>query len=154
MVQQCRKRAFFCFPPLKLSCAVRVIFCILCTWRSTPRSFAVIDSVVPFTFESDLRLIWKLTWARLQGRNEVRWRPGQEASLAPPCLKLRSSGSKFTVLKKVLVTLLGLFGAPIVTWRPGNCASLPPLVMPLRGWSYWRAALFLSGFIWIISSNV
>jgi len=42
------------------------------------------------------------------GRNEVRWRPGQEASLAPQCSKLSSFGSKFTVLKKVLVTLMGL----------------------------------------------
>ena len=67
-----------------------------------------------------------------QGRNEVRWRPGQEASLAPPCSNLRSFGSKFTVLKTVIVTLLGLFGAPqwfrdpIVTRRPGNCAPLVP----------------------------
>ena len=29
-----------------------------------------------------------------QGRNEVRWRPGQETSLAPPCSNLRSFGSK------------------------------------------------------------
>jgi len=46
------------------------------------------------------------------GRKEVRWRPGQEASLAPRCSKLSSFGSKCTVLKKVFVTLLGLFGAP------------------------------------------
>jgi len=46
------------------------------------------------------------------GRNEVRWCPGQEASLAPPCSKLRSFGSKRTVWKEVLVTLLGLFGDP------------------------------------------
>jgi len=36
-----------------------------------------------------------------QGRNEVRWRPGQEASLEPPFSNLRSFGSKCTVLKKV-----------------------------------------------------
>jgi len=48
--------------------------------------------------------------AQNQGRNEVRWRPGQEASLAPPCSNLRSFGSKCIVLKKVLATLLGLFG--------------------------------------------
>jgi len=64
-----------------------------------------------------------------QGRNEVRWRPGQEASLAPPCSKLRSFGSKCTVLMKVLVTLLGLFGDPLLTRRPGNCA---PLACPPR----------------------
>ena len=46
-----------------------------------------------------------------QGRSEVRWRPGQEASVAPPCVNLSSFGSKCTMLKKVLVTLLGLFGA-------------------------------------------
>jgi len=34
-----------------------------------------------------------------------RQRPGQEASLAPPCSNLRSLGSTCTVLKKVLVTL-------------------------------------------------
>jgi len=48
---------------------------------------------------------------RMQGRNEVRWRPGQEASLAPPCSNLRPCGSKCNLLKKVLVILLGLSGA-------------------------------------------
>ena len=43
-----------------------------------------------------------------QGRNEVRWRPGQKASLASLCSNLRSFGSKCTELQKVLVTLLGL----------------------------------------------
>jgi len=47
-----------------------------------------------------------------QGRNEVRWRPGQVASFAPSCSNLTSFGSKFTALKKVLVAFLGLFGAP------------------------------------------
>ena len=63
-----------------------------------------------------------------QGRNEVRWCPGQEASLAPPCSKLWPFGSKYTALKKVLVTLLGFFSVPIVIRRTGNCA---PLVTPL-----------------------
>jgi len=58
-----------------------------------------------------------------QGRIKVRWRPGKEASLAPPCSNLRSFGSKCTVLKKVLVTLLRLFGAPAVIHRPGNCGN-------------------------------
>jgi len=42
---------------------------------------------------------------RWQGRNQVRWRTGQEASLAPPCSNLRSFGSKCTALKKVFTTL-------------------------------------------------
>jgi len=46
-----------------------------------------------------------------QGRTEVGWRPGQETSLVPPRQQLRSFGSKSTVLKKVLATMLGLFGA-------------------------------------------
>jgi len=46
-----------------------------------------------------------------QGRNKVRWHPEQEASLAPPFSNLRSFGSKYTVSKKVLSTLLGLFCA-------------------------------------------
>jgi len=69
----------------------------------------------------------------LQGRNEVKWHPGQEASLALPCLNPRSFGSKFTVLKNVHVALLGLSGAShihlattTVIWRPGNCAPLFP----------------------------
>jgi len=66
-------------------------------------------------------------------RGEVRWRPGQKASLAPLCSNLRSFRSKSTVLKKVLVTLLGLFGTPgshsappAVIQHVGNCVPLPP----------------------------
>jgi len=69
-----------------------------------------------------------------QGRNEVRWRPGQEASLAPPCSNLRSFGSKSTVLKKVLATMLGLFGAPRSDSTPHSDKELcppPPFVPPL-----------------------
>jgi len=67
----------------------------------------------------------------IQGRNEVRWRPGQETSLAPPCSNLRSFGSNCTVLKKVFVAFLGVFGAPTVIRCPGNCAPLASLVTPL-----------------------
>ena len=41
-----------------------------------------------------------LLWL-MQGRNEVRWRPGQEASLAPSCSNLKPFGSKFTVFEEV-----------------------------------------------------
>jgi len=57
----------------------------------------------------------------IQGRNEGRWRPGQETSLAPPSLNLRSFGSKCTVMKKAFTILLGLFGpgelCPLVVTR-------------------------------------
>jgi len=46
-----------------------------------------------------------------QGHNEGRWCPGQKASLAPPWSNLSSFERKFTILKKVLVTLLRLFDA-------------------------------------------
>jgi len=62
----------------------------------------------------------------LQGRSEVRWRPGQGASSAPPCSNLMSFGSKCTVLMNVLATLLRLIGAPSVVRRPGNCDLLAP----------------------------
>ena len=72
----------------------------------------------------------KILLLHVQERNEVRRRPGQEASLAAPFSNLKSFGRKFTVLKKVLVKLLGLFGAPIMIRRPGNCAPLPPSLRP------------------------
>jgi len=52
-----------------------------------------------------------LNWK--QGRNEVRWPPGTRSKFGA-----RSFGSKCTVLKKVLVTWLGLFAAPAIIWRP------------------------------------
>jgi len=79
-----------------------------------------------------------------QERKNVRWRPGQKASLAPSYSNLRSLGSECTVLKKLYVTLLWLFGAPrshstpsecfgasIVNRRPGNCGPFPSLITPL-----------------------
>jgi len=58
-----------------------------------------------------------------QGRDEVRWRSGQEASLAPPYSNLRSFGSKCTFRNKRV----------IVIRRPGYCGPLPPLVTTKLG---------------------
>jgi len=53
-----------------------------------------------------------------QGRNEVRWRPDQEASFTP---MFRSEVfRKQMCCIEVLVTLLGLFGDPEVIRRPRN----------------------------------
>jgi len=59
---------------------------------------------------------------RDQGQNEVRWRPGQEASLAPPWSNLRSfgTGSKCTAIKKCTCDIVGTFRRPIVIRLPGN----------------------------------
>jgi len=65
-------------------------------------------------------------WQWDQGPNEVRWRPGQEASLTPPCSNLSSFESKCIALKKVLVTLLGFFRARHSHSAPGElCPPCP-----------------------------
>ena len=56
-------------------------------------------------------------------------------SLAPACLNLRSLGSNCNILKKVLVTLLGLFGVPrsdsALPWWFGAWGIVPLLPPPL-----------------------
>ena len=91
----------------------------------------------------------KICYACSQGRNEVRWRPSQEASLAPPYSHLRSFGSKCTVLKKVVVTLLGLFGVPAVIRCPHSdlapgelCPPWPPSLRPCLFQSKYRVTMF------------
>jgi len=89
--------------------------------RDSAQAFSLIDRLWR---SLDCCCLWivQSQWAARAAHNEVRWRPGQETSLAPPCSNLRSFESKSTVLKKVLVTLLGLFSAP--------CShSVPPAVI-------------------------
>ena len=64
-----------------------------------------------------------------RGPNEVRRRPGQEESLAPPCSNLRSLRSKCIALKQVLVTLLRFFGARGIV--PPLPPSWHPYVRPI-----------------------
>jgi len=54
---------------------------------------------------------------------------GQKASLVPSCSNLRSFGRKRTILKKILATLLGIFGAPIVIRLRG---TVPPSLCPCQ----------------------
>ena len=72
----------------------------------------------------------------IQGRNELRWTLGQEASLTPPCSNLSYFGTKSTVLKKVLVTLLELFGALTVILLPHSDSAPGELCPPW--WAYRR----------------
>jgi len=72
-----------------------------------------------------------------QGRYEARWRPGQEASLAPPGSNLMSFGSKCTELKNVAYLCHFLdFSAPSAVIRRPHSDSTPeellPLAPPLR----------------------
>jgi len=84
------------------------------------------EGTVLTRFTTRVIIIWViLSWFffRLRQRcNEVRWCPGQEASLAHPCPNLRPFGSKCTPLKKVIATLLGLSGVP-------RSHSAPPAVI-------------------------
>jgi len=77
--------------------------------------------------------------AQAQGRNEVRWRPGQGSCLASPCSNLRSFGSKFTVLKKVFVTLFATFWRPRSDLALGDlCPPCSPSYTPLHRWQRLR----------------
>jgi len=87
--------------------------------------------------------LWYCAWTRrsdivteqerthaIQGRNEVKWQPGHETSLASPLSDQRSVRSKFTVLKNVHMTLLRLSGASRSHLAPpkwfGNRVTVPP----------------------------
>jgi len=78
----------------------------------------------------------------------------QETSLAPPCSNLRSFGSKCAVMKKVLATLLGLFGTP--QWF-GTQGIVPPLSSSLRlclcleaVWSNTHWTYYLTSQGWLL----
>jgi len=91
--------------------------------------YTIVNMLREETKPSDLLVYWK-KYCCTQGRSEVRWRPGQEASLAFPCSNLRSFGSTFTVLKKVLGHFRNFpvspqsFGPIIVIRRPRNFVPL------------------------------
>jgi len=74
-----------------------------------------------------------------QGRNDVRWRPGQEANLAPPFSNLKSFRKEMYCIEESTCDIIGTFqrpsqwfGSPIAIRRPENCAPIAPL---LRPWS-------------------
>ena len=71
----------------------------------------------------------------MQGRNEVRWHPGQETSLASPCSNLRYFGSKSAVEEST--------GDIVRTfWRRHNDSApvelCPPCPPSLRLWLFVR----------------
>jgi len=110
--------------------------------------FSSILAVVQTSWARRLTFINFIVTCAAQGRNDVRWRPGLEASLTTPCSKLRSFWSIRSILKLVLVTLLGFFGTPVVARRRGIVPTLPhPRCAPgavscrfLRCCSYMRKA--------------
>jgi len=113
---------------VRAGCCTDGLYCITITWQQIFKGSLRVNGSRRFA----------CMWLLNHGCNEVRWRPGQEASLAPLSWNLMSFGSKCTVLKNVFLTLLGLFGAPavirrspqwcgtpIVIRRPGIVAPLP-----------------------------
>ena len=61
-----------------------------------------------------------------QERNEVRWRPGQEASLSPPCSK-RVFRKQMYCIEECACYIVGIFGTPAVILPP------PPHWLGARG---------------------
>ena len=103
----------------------------ICDWSSFFASLqAARNKVFFFTvrFTALFFFFLNILDGRNQGRNEVKQRQGEEASLVHPCSNLRSFRSKCTELKEVLATLLGLFGAP-------RSHSAPPeVIRRIRQW--------------------
>jgi len=106
------------------------------------------------------------TAAVAAGRNEVRWHPGQDAGLAPPCSNLRSFRKKMFCIEEGICHIVGMlrhfphwFGAPIVIRLPGNCVPDAPLVTPLRSrgnfrYGVERAKRFVNVHLHCIVSNM
>jgi len=57
--------------------------------------------------------------------------PGARSKFGVTIFEPKVFQTQMCCIEKVLVTLLGFFGAPIVIRRPVNSAPLPPLVTPL-----------------------
>jgi len=90
------------FAEVASGCSTVGLLCVTITWSQIFKGALRVNGSRRFA----------CMWLLNQGRIEVRWSPGQEASLSPPCSNLRSFGSKCTVLKNMFVPLLGLFGHP------------------------------------------
>jgi len=74
------------------------------------------------------------------GNHWFRWCPGQEISLVPPCSNLSYFGSKCTVVKKVLMILLGSFGTPCDLAAGELCLFYPPRYVPDYMHYFWGSA--------------
>jgi len=95
--------------------------------------------------------------ANTLGRTEVRWRPGQETSLAPPCSNLRSFGNKCTALKKYLRHCWDLSAPPSVSAPGALCPLCPPSLRPRLTLQNYiinlLASFFPNAFSWFVFLN-
>jgi len=84
-----------------------------------------------------------------QGHNEVRWRPGQEASLAPPMFETEVCRKLMYCIEGSTCDIVGTFqrphshsASPAVLWHPHSDSApgelRPPCPPPLRPcmWKY------------------
>jgi len=84
------------------------------------------DDVIEWNFMKIVPPKWRAGCAP----NEVRWRPGQETSLAARCSNLRSFGSKSAVEESTCDIVLGLLAPPALIrrthndWAPGELRLL------------------------------
>ena len=85
---------------------------------------------------------WLWLW-HTQGRNEIRWRPGQEASLVPPCSNLRSWEENALYWIKYLWHCWDFPAPPTVIRRPENSAPLsaPGHTYLMKAKSYFSRTL-------------
>jgi len=89
-----------------------------------------------------------------QRRNEVIWRPGQDASLASPCSNMRSFGRKCMMYWKITCDILGTFrrlpqsiGAHIMIRHLEIAPPLPHRYAPARGTNQFAELNWTSLFL-------
>jgi len=94
------------------------------------------ENSITLNLEANTQL--KQVFRNHQGHNEVRWRPGQEASLAPPCSSLRSLQANVRRWRKYLWHCWDFSAPPAAIRRPHSGPApgkllppCPPLVTPL-----------------------
>jgi len=88
-------------------------------------------------FLQQSQVLQRVTRAVTRGVTRSDGARGKKQVWRPLCLNLRSFGSKFTVLKKVLATLLGLFVATRSGSAPGQLCPFryaAPVPNPTRCW--------------------
>jgi len=94
-------------------------------WSKTPTKYITFGHLHPEALASDR---WNERMKKLdkyQGPNKVRWRPGQEASLARPCSNLRGFGSNLLYSKMYMWHCWDFSAPPAFVWE------LSPLVTHL-----------------------
>jgi len=85
------------------------------------------------------------------GCSEVRWRPRQETSLAPPCSNLKSFGSTLNLLYWSTCEILGTFRRPLVFWRSGHFLHLPLVSRYARAYRRGKVSVLLLSFLSVVS---